>query len=311
MTGFPARRVAFTLIELLVVIAIIAVLVALLLPAVQKVRETANRASCLNNLKQIGLALHNYHDSQGSFPPGYIERFPSLSDRANWITLILPYFEQDNLWKTYDPNQSTGGGTNNFLLNRTKVKLFKCPSDIELPPKPYPPDPSIGPWALGNYLANNGLGPMISHWEPAPSVAQPGVFMVNSKTRIADLLDGTSTTMLVTECLNVPGIGSREDWRGNLSYPENCLFHWNHTPNTSNPDWLRDVLCVSVPRAPCIGTHTAYNNRRNIVSARSNHSGGVQVLFGDGGVRFVTDNIDLATWQALGSPAGGEVVGNF
>jgi prepilin-type processing-associated H-X9-DG protein len=132
--------------------------------------------------------------------------------------------------------------------------------------------------------------------------------MVNSKTTIAGITDGTSNTMLVAECLNIPGTGAREDWRGNMTYPENSTFHWNHTPNTSNPDWLRDVLCVSVPRAPCIGTHTAYNNRRNIVSARSNHAGGVQVLMGDGSVRFVRDSIDLPTWQALGSPTGGEVL---
>jgi hypothetical protein len=135
--------------------------------------------------------------------------------------------------------------------------------------------------------------------------------MVNSKTRLTDLTDGTSSTMLVSECLTVPGSGNDEDWRGNLSYPENCLFHWNHTPNTSNPDWLRTGLCVSVPRAPCVGTHSAYNDRLSIVSARSNHPGGVQILLGDGGVRFVSNAVALETWQALGSPAGGEVVGDY
>jgi hypothetical protein len=117
--------------------------------------------------------------------------------------------------------------------------------------------------------------------------------------------------MFVTECLNFPGTPGKEDWRGNLTYPENCLFHWNYTPNTSSPDWLRDVLCVNVPQAPCVGTHTAYNNRNNIVSARSMHPGGVQILLGDGSARFVTDGISLATWQALGSPAGSEVVGDY
>jgi prepilin-type N-terminal cleavage/methylation domain-containing protein/prepilin-type processing-associated H-X9-DG protein len=308
----PTRRrgPAFTLIELLVVIAIIAVLIALLVPAVQKVREAAARAECGNNLKQIGVALHNYHDSQKAFPPGYVEVVP-LSDRATWITLTLAYVEQDNLWKTYDPKQSVGGGPNNFLLNRTKVPLFQCPSAPDLPPRPYPLDPTIGPWALGNYLANNGLGPMKSDSKPLTSVVQPGVFMVNSKMRTADILDGTSNTMFVTECLNFPGTSGKEDWRGNLTYPENCMFHWNYTPNTGNPDWLRDVLCVNVPQAPCIATHTAYSNRKNIVSARSLHPGGVQVLLGDGSVRFVTDNITLETWQALGSPASGEIIGDY
>jgi prepilin-type N-terminal cleavage/methylation domain-containing protein/prepilin-type processing-associated H-X9-DG protein len=303
-------RQGFTLIELLVVIAIIAVLIGLLVPAVQKVREAANRMSCSNNLKQIGLALHNYHDSQGSFPPAYIELNP-LTDRATWQMLTLPYTEQDNLFRTYDPTQSTGGGRNNFFINQTKLKLFKCPSDADLPPKRYPPDLTIGPWALGNYLCNNGLGPMLSDYRPANSVTRPGVFMVNSKTRIADITDGTSNTMFVSECINVPGTGNQEDWRGNLTYPENSQFHWNNTPNSSTPDWLRNVLCVSIPEAPCIGTHTAFNNRRNIISARSRHPGGVQVLLGDGSVRFVTNNITLLTWQALGSPATGEVLGNF
>ena len=300
----------FTLIELLVVIAIIGVLIGLLLPAVQKVREAANRLKCQNNLKQIGLALHNYENTTGTFPPAYVELNP-LSDRATWQVLILPFSEQDNLYRTYDPRQSTGGGANNFLLNRTQLKMFKCPSDPELPPKPYPPNPDIGPWALGNYLCNNGLGPMRSDWVPETSVEKPGVFMVNSKTRVAGVRDGTSNTMFVSECVNVPGAGGREDWRGNLTYPENCVFHWNHTPNSSSPDWLRDVLCVSVPEAPCIFTHTAFNNRWNILTARSRHAGGVQVLFGDGRVAFVTNNVNLQTWQALGSPAGGEVVGEY
>lgn len=308
----PRRRDAFTLIELLVVIAIIAILIALLVPAVQKVREAAARTHCQNNLKQIGLALHNYHDANKRLPAGYLENDP-LSDRANWITLILPYFEQDSLFKTYDPKQSVGGGKNNFFLNRTKVKMFQCPSALDLPPQGYPPDPKIGPWAVGNYLANNGLGPMRSLRPPIPStsVAKPGVFMVNSKTRMSDITDGTSNTMFVSECLNFPSTTGTADWRGNLTYPENCLFHWNHTPNTSNPDWLRNVLCVNHPLAPCIAKHTAFNNRMNIVSVRSMHSGGVQVAFGDGSVRFARNAIALATWQALGSPAAGETVGDL
>src|SRR5438105_3751859 len=131
-----ARR-AFTLVELLVVIAIIAVLIALLVPAVQKVREAANRTQCQNNLKQIGLALHNYQNANKAFPPAYIET-SGISDRANWITLTLPYAEQDNLFKTYDSTQSTGGGANNFTLNRTQIQMFQCPSTQQYPPRIYP-----------------------------------------------------------------------------------------------------------------------------------------------------------------------------
>src|SRR5579859_1721320 len=120
----PSRNVhrssGFTLIELLVVIAIIGILVALLLPAVQKVREAANRLKCANNLKQIGIALHHYHDANNSFPPGYISLNP-LSDRANWIILMLPYVEQDNVYKLYDANETIGGGQDNFALNRQQL----------------------------------------------------------------------------------------------------------------------------------------------------------------------------------------------
>src|SRR5262249_46000351 len=128
------RPRGFTLIELLVVIAIIAVLIGLLLPAVQKVREAANRAKCSNNLKQIGIALQAYHDGRGSFPAGYLELVP-LTDRANWITLMLPYIEQDNVYKLYDPKSSVGGGTSNFELNQQQIALMRCPSAPERPPK--------------------------------------------------------------------------------------------------------------------------------------------------------------------------------
>lgn len=304
------RAGGFTLVELLVVIAIIGVLVALLLPAVQSARESSRRSTCLNHLRQIGLALHGYHDTLGSLPPGYLENFPPLTDRANWITLILPFHEQLALYQLYDPTQSTGGGANNFRLNQSNVPIMQCPSDVPVGPVGYP-GLTIGPYALGNYLANNGLGPMLSEYRPDLSVARTGVFMVNSRTRLANITDGTSNTLAVAECLNIPPEGSQVDWRGNLTYPEYCLFHWNNTPNSSNPDWLRNVLCINIRRAPCIGTHTAFSNRRNIVSARSLHPGGVQVLLVDGSCRFITNNIALATWQALGTPDGGETLGEF
>jgi prepilin-type N-terminal cleavage/methylation domain-containing protein len=309
MPFLRTRLRAFTLVELLVVIAIIGVLVALLLPAVQSARESARRSQCLNHLRQLALALHAYHDAVGAFPPGYLENFP-LTDRANWITLILPYHEQSTLFQLYDPSTSTGGGTTNFRLNEANIPVMQCPSDVPVRPVGYP-GLTIGPYALGNYLANNGLGPMISEYRPELSVARTGMFMVNSRTRLANVTDGTSNTLLVAECLNIPPEGSKIDWRGNLTYPEYCLFHWNNTPNSSNPDWLRDVLCVNIKRAPCIATHTAFSNRRNIVSARSQHPGGVQVVLADGSGRFVTNVVNLAAWQALGTPDGGESVGEF
>jgi len=306
----PVRRGGFTLVELLVVIAIIGVLVALLLPAVPSARESSRRAKCLNHLKQQGLALHMYHDATGGFPPGYLENGPPLTDRANWITLILPYHEQGAKFQLYQPNTSVGGGTANSVLNETNVPIMQCPSDIDVPPPGFTGVTTR--FVLGNYLANNGFGPMISEYRPQLSVTRPGVFMVNSHTRMAEIADGLSNTLLVAECLNVPSTSNTQfDYRGNLTYPEYSLFHWNNTPNTTTPDWLRIVLCISIPRAPCIGTHSSYSNRKNIVSARSLHPGGVQVLLGDGSGRFVTNAINLATWQALGSPNNGESVGDF
>src|SRR6476660_6926402 len=129
MSGKRAPIGGFTLVELLVVIAIIGVLVALLLPAVQSARESSRRTKCLNNLKQLGIALHSYHDTIGGFPPGYLENNP-LTDRANWITLLLPYHEQAAVFQLYDPSTSTGGGATNFKLNSANVPVMQCPSDV-------------------------------------------------------------------------------------------------------------------------------------------------------------------------------------
>lgn len=304
------NRLAFTLVELLVVIAIIGVLVGLLLPAVQAAREAARRMQCSNNLKQIGLALHNYHDTHKAFPPLWVST-TGPSDRANWITMTLPFVEQANLNATYDANTTTGGGAGNAFLNRTDIATFRCPSAPQHPPAPYPTIPAAQfTWALGNYVCNNGLGPMrsVPVAQGIATVAKPGVFGCNSKIGIREMIDGTSNTLLVSEVIANASNATRSDWRGNLTYPEFCMFHWNEPPNSPTPDRLRDVLCISTPRIPCVGVYTAYNNRNIIVTARSFHTGGVQAVFGDGSVRFVTQSINLTTWQGLGSPGGGEVV---
>ncbi|MGE0759998.1 MAG: DUF1559 domain-containing protein, partial [Pirellulaceae bacterium] len=259
---------------------------------------------------QIGLGLHNYHDTFKTFPPLWIST-NGPSDRANWITMMLPYIEQVALNGRYDANTSTGGGAGNQFLNGQDVPTFQCPSAIKRPPAPYPGIAGFL-WAQGNYVCNNGLGPMrsVPVAQGIATVALNGsaMFVVNRGVGMRDIIDGTSNTMLVTEVLNNGVQGNLSDWRGNLTYPENCMFHWNHAPNTTTPDWLRTALCLSTPRAPCTGTFTAYNTRNIIVSARSYHPGGVQVAFGDGAVRFVSQTLALATWQGLGSPQGGESV---
>jgi prepilin-type N-terminal cleavage/methylation domain-containing protein len=300
------RRSAFTLIELLVVIAIIGVLIGLLLPGVQKAREAANRIRCGNNLKQIGLGLHNYHATFDSFPPGY-QWLGSVflnSNESTWITHALPYYEQDALYRQANFSIDFGQSPNtNDPVTGTFLTLFKCPSDVEVGL------PSVGHHARGNYAGNDGIGAMIlpANFQPNSSVTVPGVFMINSKTRVADILDGTSNTALVSELIKSPG----EDFRGVMHYPEGPLYQHNHTPDSAVPDNFRTSLCVSIPQAPCIGTYPSWDTRNVILTARSHHTGGVNLVLADGSVRFVSDDIDLGTWQALGSIAGGEPLGNF
>ena len=306
------RRGGFTLIELLVVIAIIAVLIGLLLPAVQKVREAANRSRCSNNLKQIGLGLHNYHDVYKKFPSGYLYNGNSIwspdSNESTWITHLLPFIEQDGLYRKADFAAPFGIEGPNSPVMKAFITLFKCPSDLEVK--------IVGGawglnWARGNYVANDGIGPMLSlksnPYAPNRSVAVPGVFMINSKTSITDITDGTSQTALVSEVIKSPG----EDWRGVMHYPEGPLYQHNNTPNSPVPDQFRNQFCLSIPEAPCIGTYSSWDTRKVILSARSRHPGGVNLLLADGSVRFISNSVDLTIWQALCTPRGGEVVGDL
>jgi prepilin-type N-terminal cleavage/methylation domain-containing protein/prepilin-type processing-associated H-X9-DG protein len=312
-SGRPRSGRAFTLIELLVVIAIIAVLIGLLLPAVQKVREAANRMKCQNNLKQLGLAMHNFHDTNNRLPPGSVWANPGASGdligrESTWITHTMPYIEEDNVLKTGNLRELFGSRGINDTIAGTFLKTFKCPSDSEVGLVLQAGGNNIGYRARGNYAANNGIGPMIE-WD-VPNTARPqGVFMLNSKPRLGELTDGTSNTVFIAEVIKVPG---DRDCRGMMHYPEGPLYHHNRTPNSPVPDELRAFYCVSAPRAPCIGTFSSCCPKRLTMTARSHHAGGVNVLMGDGSVRFASDNISLVTWQALSSPRGGEVIGaNF
>jgi hypothetical protein len=157
-------------------------------------------------------------------------------------------------------------------------------------------------------MGNNGIGPMLYYQQDfAPNRGAFGPLRVNGKFGLRDFIDGSSNTAVLSETLKVPG----EDWRGVLHYPENIFYHHNWTPNTNIPDNIRASGCVSITRAPCTGTSTAYNNKSMILAARSLHVGGVHVTMGDGSVRFVSNNVNANVWTWVGIPDDGNVVGDF
>ncbi len=308
----------FTLVELLVVIAIIGVLVGLLLPAVQSAREAARRMSCQNNLKQIGLSLHLHHDAHNKFPPGIASGMntgsaigkPRTPMECTWLAFTYPFIEQSAQfalidWSPVNRNFYDNGGKS---IRALPVSLFYCPSDTN--PKPNDSYGAALTFARGNYVANNGIGPAREfrtgpgHTSPASMARPGGAFFMNSWLGMRDFVDGTSHTVLISE-IRCPD--NTKDGRGILHYPEGPLYQHNRTPNSPVPDEVRTAWCSSTPQAPCIGVFPAFNQIRYIVSARSAHTGGVNVAMGDGGVRFVGQTIDLNAWQAFSSPGLGEI----
>lgn len=307
----PRLRRAFTLIELLVVIAIIAILIGLLLPAVQKVREAAARMKCTNNLKQLGLGLHNYHDVHGTFP-----RCPSLgSTSIGWNALILPYIEQDNIFKLMNPaiGAYSSGVNRNQGINR--IDVFLCPSyDQERSNStidnvsgqnaftihyvgnmgPRGTNPQTG----GAYGQNTGAsqGPLATegilpyHTTPTGSTSRPNPL---GAVKITDITDGTSNTLMVFE---VAWSGLEKSPGTLRAWPRGCL--WNND-------------CTSMKNVTNAMRTVKYNGGGNYndTSMGSNHSGGCNAAMGDGSVRFIRETVDLNTvLKPLASRAGGEII---
>ncbi|HCS50398.1 DUF1559 domain-containing protein [Rubinisphaera sp.] len=314
-------RAGFTLIELLVVIAIIAILVALLLPAVQQAREAARRSSCKNNLKQLGLALHNYHDTHNAFPFGTITRIngpapaPATSNsRQNWFHLILPFVEQGALYDTIAPRIFNNTSTYSIAERDTVIQTFMCPTD---PNKGKRGSQASNQGFHGNYVPCHGSGDAGANNTFAMT---NGMFYPISSVEMSDIHDGTSNTIMLGEIkIQLDGIaakgagnvvcGGAHDLRGRYwnGYHGNTTFTTMRPPNTPVGDLLQ--YCNGTDDIPCRGCVTTDGNPE--IHARSWHAGGVQFVLADASVRFVSENVDTSTFQGLGTILGKEVIGEF
>ena len=334
------RNRGFTLIELLVVTAIITVLIALLLPAVQQARESARRAQCKNNLKQIGLALHNYESSHSCLPPGRVG-FPMTFSS---LAAILPYVDGGNLYNLIDFNKAptyveppVAPYSQNVVAAMTKIPMYLCPSDFG--------SVEGNSYASTNYVACTGSGASVA----ARYIRKGDGVMMDVKlgglTRFRDIIDGMSSTVAFGEQTlgngyaaggngtgSIPGSTSPVDPRlqvlklstaqndaltGTDPSPTNCVVgaagSWS---GIRGAKWMdghygnslyNHALSPNSLKFDCGNT----SNNAGLTAARSRHTGGVHILLCDGSTRFVSDNIDMVTWQAIATKSGGDVIGDF
>lgn len=312
------RLGGFTLVELLVVIAIIGVLVGLLLPAVQSAREAARRMQCSSSLHNLGIAMHNYHDTHRAFPMGQMNSI-GLNiapigpwNRGCWFHSILPFIEQQNLYNLLsnflNSSPRPAGvymSVNNNLATfsdpgrHTIVPILVCPSDGNGPKVKTVTGNEQG--FHGNYVLCAGSTFFNVPADPEGRNLN-GMFYCYSNTKFGSLTDGTSNTLMASEVLVAPDT-TAHDLRGRYynTWQGNVLFSTLYPPNTPVGD--RSNYCIGGPRRPC----QALTATNTVQSVRSNHTGGANFLLGDASVRFIGSTVNLAVYQANGTRQGGEV----
>jgi prepilin-type N-terminal cleavage/methylation domain-containing protein/prepilin-type processing-associated H-X9-DG protein len=338
-TASRCRKPAFTLIELLVVIAIIAILIGLLLPAVQKVREAAARMACSNNLKQIGLALHNHHDARGNLPPGgmYHGLCCTPPTYTNWAIEILPFMEQDNLYRQYRQNELNTSTANN-LVGQQRVKAYECPSDqlagrLEAPAS----GPGSGQqWMHGSYRAVSGKANMaVGHgaWDsfepqlwpggrmdpsfrsllhstgvayngiPAPNVTGPGsqhISTLGGPERLTGATDGLSNTFMVGEYTSTTTTRRATFWAYTYaSYNQSSV-------GAESRLFGKNYGASATDTTGCWGTPGLYGDQMCKRAFNSGHTNGANFVLGDGSVRFVSFNAALDLLQNMATMSAGE-----
>ena len=332
----PALRAAFTLIELLVVIAIIAILIGLLLPAVQKVREAAARNQCTNHLKQITLAMHAYHDGNGKFPKNANGTFAQAYEKLSATYKILPYMEQTPLYNQF---VETGTWGTNNAANGTKIPNLICPSA-----EPYGGTLNIGGWSGPgvNYAWCSGSSVQTAWSTPTTN----GIFNNSAEIRMADIKDGQSNTIIAAEILSGNGNNTTGVYPNNIMYTADALFtsivnknfptvaELNTIGNSAKTSptgtrgnigsmwsWYahgQSLFNTSAPpnwELPTAGGVCCPGGGHDwgwgIVPPRSYHTGGVNAAFADGSVKFINNTVDTLTFQKLGHRADGQNIPNY
>ncbi len=331
-----SRRKGFTLIELLVVIAIIAVLIALLLPAVQQAREAARRTQCKNNLKQLGLALHNYHDTANTFPPGWIGKSTGNYSGFGWNSMLLPYVDQGPLYnilsQTGNPNMLLGLAAATSPTVKTVDSVLgalRCPSDPGAPTGIVPG--GTVQFGRSNYPAVCGFDPnqtnIMTTWpSPAAQALPPsasqlmgsawvdqmtkqwgGCFGENTRKGIRDMTDGSSNCLVVGERY------TPQESSGTVANTTTGDCFWAGVPLAASP------TSGSFQQALVVGECTTKINfgnqsptpRVDTAGYGSMHTGGCHFLMGDGAVKFISENVDMNTYRALSRISDGNITGEF